>query len=248
LSPDPLNGGEGGGAGGSGAPAAPAPAFDASQYVPKSEFETRLQSEIERVNGDWESRYSELEGRLPKPAASEAPKGPPKHSDYDLTKEGQLEAFLDARAEYLMEKKFADRERQQEESGREESQKQYVQRLQNEHRDRAESFRAANPSYDPNRSFKIQRTVGLAILDSDFSAHIDNYLQTNPDKLKELRKIIDDRGPGAGVKYVGRLETMFEGKAAPAMPQGKPTRPAFSTVPGKTPTRGTEEIVKDWRM
>jgi hypothetical protein len=251
LSPEPLNGGEGGGAGGSGAPAVPAPAFDASQYVPKAEFD-RISNDYNEFRQTAEQRFQDYDSRLPKPAKvepSEDKEPDAESGEYNFQKPGEFQRYQRDLTNYHLRKNLSERESKQNEEQREASRTQYVQSLQDAHATRADSFRAANPDYDPNKSIKVGHdTVTLAILDSDYSAHIHNYLQKNPEKLSELRGIISSKGPGAGVRYVGRLETMFENKAVPGLPAAKPTKAAFGGGAAKASQRSQEEIVKDWRM
>lgn len=212
---DPAADGTGGGAAAADSPVGgAAPAFDESKYVPVEKYQ-ELEARFGETTQEYERRFQEFEGRLPKPESKEHKSDKaPSVADYDFNKEGEFERFMDDRASYLMEKKLSEREKSQSETLREQNYKQYVQSAQNSHAERADSFRAANPDYDPNRSIKIgNEAVGLAILESDFSAHIHNYLQKNPDKTKELQKLATSN-PAAAIRLVGRIEAQFESQAA----------------------------------
>ena len=251
---DPAPDGAAGGAANPSLPAGgeAAPAFDASQYVPKSEFE-RISNDYSSFRQEAEQRFQDYDSRLPKPEMAE-PKADvaPKASDYDFNKEGEFERFMDDRAAYKFNQEFSSRESKYRESQQEQSYKQYVQSTQDAHAERADSFRAANPDYDPNKSILLGNdTVALAVLESEFSANIHNYLQKNPEKVVEIRKMAKSN-PANAVRMIGRIEAQFESQAA-AIPAKKSAAAAMPTAgafggpkPSGKPQPSKEEIFKNW--
>ncbi len=240
LEPSPDGAGSGAAAAGSPAgsdAASAAPSFDASAYVPKADFE-RIQNDYQEFRSQAEQRFQDYDSRLPKPVKEEAkPDVAPKASDYDFNKEGEFERFMDDRAGYKFKQEFSTREKTYQESQREQSQREYVQSVQNSHAERAETFRTINPDYNPQLSpITPNSPVAFAILDSDYSAQIHHLLQKNPEKLKELKGIIEKQGEAHGIRWVGRMEAQFESQAAvvPAKKQAAATMTTASGFPSKS--------------
>ncbi len=250
LEPSPDGAGSGAAAAGSPAgsdAASAAPSFDASAYVPKADFD-RISSDYQEFRQTAEQRFQDYDSRLPKPVKEEVKEDvAPKASDYDFNKDGEFERFMDDRARFNFKQEFSSREKQYSETQREQGYKQFIQSTQDAHAERADQFRAANPDYDPNKSIKIgNEAVGLAILESDFSAHIHNFLQKNPEKTVELQKLAVNN-PAAAIRMVGRIEAAFETQAAvvPAKQKAAATMTTASGFPSKssgTRTESNQEI------
>lgn len=243
----------GGGAASGGSPDAGAasavPVFDESKYVPREDFE-RIQSDYSEFRQAAEQRFQDYDSRLPKPAPVEK-KGPPSVADFDFSKEGEFERFADERAAYLFDQKMAERDTTSRRQAEEQGYKQYVQSTQDAHWERGDSYRAANPDYDPNKSIKLPAAVALSVMESDYSAHIHHFLQKNSDKLSEIRKVAETN-PAAAIRMVGRIEAQFENKADTTARiekavSAKPTRAAFGGTGAKTPDRSVDDILKEWR-
>ncbi len=230
---DPAPDGAAGGAANTGSPVGgdAAPAFDSSKFVPREDFD-RVNSEFGEFRQTAEQRFQDYDSRLPKPEKQEAKADKaPSPADYDFSKEGQFEAFLDARTRFNANNLRKEWDSENSKVQREQSEREYVQSVQDAHAGRAETFRTINPDYNPQLSqIKPNSPVAFAILDSDYSAHIHHLLQKNPEKLKELQKIIRDQGETHGIRWVGRLEAQFE-KQETAIP-AKKTAAAASTTAG----------------
>ncbi len=248
---DPAPDGAAGGAANTGSPVGgdAAPAFDSSKFVPREDFD-RVNSEFGEFRQNAEQRFQDYDSRLPKPEKQEAKADKaPSPADYDFSKEGQFEAFMDARTKYnfKIQRKEWDDEQAQTQSRQDYDKS--VNKALADHGSRMDAYKAVNPDYDPYKNITIPHTgVTLEILNSEYSANIHHYLQKNPDKLKELRGL-SQSNPAAAVRMVGRMEAMFENKpVAPLNPAAKPTRAAFGGGNAKASKRDTVDIVKEWRM
>jgi hypothetical protein len=252
---DPAPDGAAGGAAAAGSPAGgdAAPAFDASQYVPKAEFE-QIRNDYSEFRQTAEQRFQDYDSRLPKPAKEEAKSDvAPKAADYDFNKEGEFERFMDDRARFNFKQEFSTREKTYQESQREQGYKQYVQTAQNEHSARQDAYKVLNPDYDERKNIDIRNeAVVLSILESEFSANIHHFLQKNAEKTAELRKLAVNN-PAAAIRMVGRLESQFESQAA-AVPAKKAAASAAPTSagfgggkPSGSPKKSNEEIFDKWQ-
>ena len=253
LNPEPGESGGGSGAAAAGAPASggAAPAFDASQYVPKSEYE-RLSSEFGRFRGDAENRFRTFESRLPQPEPTKQDKAPSMkeflNANGEMDAEG-FEKYQDAKIAYNLKTHRQEWEREQTAARQREDYEARQNSILEAHSSRQDAYHRANPDYNPDFpvSFK-NAAVTLAVADSDYSAHIHHFFQKNPDKLSELRSIERDKGAIAALRYIGRLETQFETKQAAApSPVARPTRGGFGGGGAKPVQRSEKEIVADWR-
>lgn len=254
---DPALDGAAGGAAEAGSPAggaAPAEGFDTSKFVPREDFE-RIQSDYSQFRQTAEQRFQDYDSRLPKPAKAEVKedKEPDAESgEYDFSKPGEFQRYQRDLTQYHLKQNLTQREQQYAETQREEGYKQFVQKTQDAHAERADAFRAANPDYDPNKPVNIGNdNVTLAIMESEYSAHIHNFLQKNPDKLTEIRKAAATN-PAAAIRMVGRIEAAFEEKADNSAQmdkavRAKPTKAAFGGGGAKTPDRSVDDILAEWR-
>ncbi|MES2367602.1 MAG: hypothetical protein V4563_17130 [Pseudomonadota bacterium] len=250
---DPAPDGAAGGAADSSLPAGndAAPAFDASKFVPREELDS-LRSEYGEFRQTAEQRFQDYDSRLPKPVKEEAKADvAPKAADYDFNKEGEFERFMDDRAAYKFNQEFSTRETKYKESQREQSYKEYVQSTQDAHAERADQFRAANPDYDPNKSILLGNDqVALAVLKSPYSAHIHNYLQKNPDKVAEIRKLAKS-DPADAVMTIGMIAAQFKAQET-AVPQKQKAAGTSTTVGGfpnkssGTRAKSDQEIYDEW--
>ncbi len=249
---DPAPDGAAGGAADSSLPANDAaPAFDASKFVPREELES-LRSEYGDFRSQAEQRFQDYDSRLPKSEKQEvkADKAP-SPADYDFSKEGQFEAFLDARNQYNFKIQRKEWETEQAQTQSKQEYDASVQKALSDHGSRMDAYKAVNPDYDPYKNITIPHTgVTLEILNSEYSANIHHFLQKNPEKLKELRGL-SQSNPAAAVRMVGRMEGMFE-KQETAIPGKQKAASASTTADafgGKSSggrTKSTKEIYDEW--
>lgn len=61
---------------------------------------------------------------------------------------------------------------------------------------------------------KDNTALGLAILESDYSAQVLLHLRENPQFLNDLKKTLRDNGAEAAIRRIGRLENKFETEKA----------------------------------
>jgi hypothetical protein len=251
---DPAPDGAAGGAAASGSPVGgdAAPAFDASQYVPKAEFD-QIRNDYSEFRQSAEQRFQDYDSRLPKQETAE-PKADvaPKVGDYDFNKEGEFERFIDDRNKFTLRQEFSQRETQQKQQQGESQYRESVQKALSSHAERQDAYKALNPDYDPFKNVAIgNEAVTLEILNSDYSAQIHHYFQKNPDKLTDLRKLAREN-PGSAVRMIGRIEAQFESQAATitgkkSAATASPTSDGFGgKLPSGNPKKSDQEIFDEF--
>ncbi len=255
---DPAPDGAGGGA--ADAAASPggsaAPAFDASQYVPRADFE-RVNQEFGEYRNASEQRFRDFESRLPQPQKREPKEDKEPNAEdgsYDFNKPGEFQRYQRDLANYYIRQGFQQREQETQKQQQDREYRESVQGALSSHAERQDAYKALNPDYDPYKSVNIgNEAVTLEILTSDYSAQIHHFFQKNPDKLSELRKLAQTN-PGSAVRMVGRIEASFEAQeaAAPAKKAAAAAQPTTGGFgggkPSGQPARTQADIVKEWRM
>lgn len=215
LDPAP-DGAAGGAADTSGSPPVDAaPAFDAAAYVPRADFDA-IQSDYQTFRQNSEARFRDYDARLPKQEKPEkkAEKEPDaEDGSYDFTKPGEFQRYQRELTQYHLKNQFAERETTQAQANQERSQREYVQGVQDSHYQRQDAYKAVHPDYDAYKEIAFgNRDVTLAVLESDSSAEIHHFLQKNPDKVNDIRKVATNN-PREAIRMIGRLESQFEAKA-----------------------------------
>lgn len=259
---DPALDGAAGGAAEAGSPAggaAPAEAFDATKFVPREDFE-RIQSDYSQFRQAAEQRFQDYDSRLPKPEKQEKKedKEPDAESgEYDFSKPGEFQRYQRDLTQYHLRNQFAEHESRQSEAQEAAEREKNVGEIVSSAAQRDKAYAEANPSYTQTlkgASINVPRPVGLAVMDSEYSAQIKEYLAKNPQKSQELREIAQGGrfGMEKALRMVGRIEAMFETQestvqtkktAASAMPTAGGfggSKPSGAKQPSK------EEIFDKW--
>ena len=224
--PDPD--GLGGGGAGDGSPSGEgASAFDASQYVPKAEFE-RVTGEL----GEFRNKYSSLEsdyngfkskfsGLFSEGKEGKADKEP-NFADYKTRGEQGVLEYIDARAAYLANKQFGTLQEQQAKQREAQNAQANLSAAYQKHIGRIPDAQKRYKDFDQvtaNAAMALpdgrdgKHNVLADVLDSDHSADLQYKLSKNPGDLYKLVSAYNE-SPAKGARMLGAFEAQIEASRA----------------------------------
>lgn len=179
---------------------------------------TRARREAEREAEYWKVRAQGTGAQDSAKAAD--PNKPPVRTDFQND-----EDYLDARADFKVEQKLAEREQKQNEVKAQESKAGSWQ-------SKLELARAEIPDYDqvmngPGADMAVASHVAGLIMEHDDGAKITHHLASHPDELAKL----NDMSPAKAAFELGRLATKFAAVSQETASSSKPAAERVSKAP-----------------
>lgn len=215
---------------------APSPAETAPVETPKvtpertftqAELNDAIEKRVAREQRKHERERGQLLDRLTgqKPhQQAEQPKRSddgPKREDFD-----DYEQYIEARSEYVADKKIAEREAKREQEARQKSWTQRVKEAAKEIPDIEDILRNSDAPLTP--------AMSDAIMDSDIGPKLAHYLDQNPDEAQRIA----DLKPVAQVKELTKLEDKLK---APPSPKPASNAPEPITPVGQKASAASDE-------
>jgi hypothetical protein len=248
LDPDPNGGGGNNSAStpDNTTPAAP----DLSNYVPKADFE-RVFNDYRSFREAAENRFQQFESRLPKPEIRESAEPTDPHDrlhEYDFNNDPN--ALRRWNADLRRFQRHQEQKELEASQSEAQSQAEYQKFVRAAHRNRVSleaEYTKAHPEYQQDIAgarILVPDRIGLEINSSKFAPHIIHHLAKNPTVVNQIMDEIEERGMGAALRFVGRLEAKFEHESTTKPAPRAPTRGAF---PGGSGGGSNKKTIQELR-
>ena len=183
---------------------------------PKKKSGWQRRAERERRKAEQlERELAELKGKQPEVQEVKSPK----REDFD-----NYEDYLEARADYVAEKKIQEKEDARQKKQQSESAKQEHDRLVSQWEGLKEDARDRYDDFDDvldRSNAPLTPEMSRVIMESDFGGDITYYLATNEDEAERIASL----SPAKQALALGRLESKLEAEIA------KPKKAATSKAP-----------------
>lgn len=182
----------------------------------------RERRKIERIERQREIEDAERRGRESALQQNQSPQndGPPKREDFE-----SLEDYLEAKADWKVEQKLAERERAQSEKAREQEAAKRHQEVESTWSERVEKAHETYADFDDvvvrNSDLAISDTMAAAIKASEDGVDLAYYLGKNPGEAARIAKL----GAVAQVLELGRLSATMKAQEKPVSKAAPPVEP-----------------------
>ena len=181
----------------------------------------RERRKAERIERQREIEEAERRGRESAQRQQQQPEaGPPKREDFE-----SLEDYLEAKADWKVEQKLAERERAQSEKAREQEAAKRHQEVESTWSERVEKAHETYADFDDvvvrNSDLAISDTMAAAIKASEDGVDLAYYLGKNPGEAARIAKL----GAVAQVLELGRLSATMKAQEKPVSKAAPPVEP-----------------------
>lgn len=190
-----------------------APAEVTPKYVDEgkfTEFSSRTEQTLQEIRDSLAQRREDSPER--RPAADAGPKEP-KAKDYKFDQPGEVERWHRDNAKYDWAVLKAEDKANESKTKSEADSRLSDVKAGNAHRAREREYTKANPTYQADiRAAHIETydEVKKVLRDSEYSPHLFHHIAKNPDVIDKINELGEMQGINAVIRYVGRLEAMFE--------------------------------------
>lgn len=181
----------------------------------------RERRKAERIERQREIEEAERRGRESAQRQQQQPEaGPPKREDFE-----SLEDYLEAKSDWKVEQKLAERERTQAERSQAQEAQRRQQETESSWAERVERAHETYPDFDEvvvrNADLAISDVMAAAIKESEAGIDVAHYLGKNPAEAARIAKL----SPIAQVMELGRLSAGLKAPEKPVSKAAPPVEP-----------------------